>query len=153
MQTRISTLICSLITVVALFLATSANTAIAAEKKVGDYIIYYNAFNSSFLQPDIASNYNISRSGFTAVLNVSVHKDGEPTKQTAIPANVRGKVINTLSQFNELAFKEIKEEKAIYYISDFQFRPEEEMTIEFTVRIPGFDRPETISFKQKFFSE
>lgn len=153
MHTRISTLIYSLTVMATLFLGSLTNTAVAAEKKVGDYIIYYNAFNSSFLQPDIASHYKIPRSGLTAVLNVSIHKDGEPTKQTAVPANIQGKVTNNLSQFNQLAFKEIKEEQAIYYIADFQFRPEEETDIEFTVKVPGMDHPETISFKQKFYAE
>ena len=143
----------SLFTLATFIIALFANQALAAEKKVGDYVIYYNAFNSTFLQPDIASSYQIPRSGLTAVLNVSVHKDGEPTKQLAVPANIQGKVTNSLSQFNQLAFKEIKEEQAIYYIADFQFRPEEDTTIEFTVKVPGMDRPETISFKQKFYSE
>lgn len=149
MYTTIKSLMLSLVGAALLL----ANTATAAEKKVGDYIIYYNAFNSSFLQPDVASTYKIPRSGLTAVLNVSVHKDGEPTKQLAVPANIQGKVTNSLSQFKNLAFKEIKEEKAIYYIADFQFRPEEDTSIEFTVKVPGMERPETISFKQKFFAE
>lgn len=153
MHTRISALIYSLTAMATLLLGSLTNTAIAAEKKVGDYIIYYNAFNSSFLQPDVASSYKIPRSGLTAVLNVSIHKDGKPTEQAAVPANIQGKVTNSLSQFNQLAFKEIKEEKAIYYIADFQFRPEEETNIEFTITVPGMDRPETISFKQKFYAE
>lgn len=153
MHTRISALVYSLATVVTIAAVMVVNTATAAEKKVGDYIIYYNAFNSSFLQPDVASNYKIPRSGLTAVLNVSIHKDGKPTEQVAVPANVQGKVTNSLSQFSELGFKEVKEEQAIYYIADFQFRPEEDTSIEFTVRVPGMQRPETISFKQKFYSE
>ena len=153
MYTRISTLAHSLIAVSILLSGLIANTAFAAEKKVGDYIIYYNAFNSSFLQPNVADTYKRPRSGLTAVLNVSIHKDGKATEQPAVPANVQGRVTNSLSQFQELAFKEIKEEKAIYYIANFQFRPEEDTTIEFTVRVPGMERPETISFKQKFYSE
>ncbi|AUD77853.1 DUF4426 domain-containing protein [Kangiella profundi] len=149
MYTTIKSLMLSLVGAALLL----ANTATAAEKKVGDYIIYYNAFNSSFLQPDVASTYKIPRSGLTAILNVSVHKAGEPTEQPAVPANIQGKVTNSLSQFKNLAFKEIKEEKAIYYIADFQFRPEEDTSIEFTVKVPGMERPETISFKQKFFAE
>ncbi|MBD3652657.1 DUF4426 domain-containing protein [Kangiella sp.] len=149
MNTRISSLIFLFIVTASLL----ASPAMAAEKKVGDYIIYYNAFNSSFLQPDVASTYKIPRSGLTAVLNVSIHKDGKPTERPAVPANVQGKVTNSLTQFSELAFKEIREEKAIYYIADFQFRPEEDTSIEFTVKVPGMERPETISFKQKFFAE
>jgi len=153
MHTRISSLVYSLITVTALFIGLLFHSAEAAEKKVGDYIIYYNAFNSSFLQPDVAKNYNITRSGLTAVLNVSIHKDGKPTERQATAASVQGKVTNSLSQFTELAFREIKEEQAIYYIADFQFRPEEDTTIEFTIKAPGMARAETISFKQKFYTE
>lgn len=125
----------------------------AGEKKVDDYIIYYNAFNSSFLQPEVAKAYNIPRSGFTAVLNLSVHKRHENNTTSALSANVQGRTKNNLSQFQDLAFKEIKEDQAIYYLADFSFRHQESTSIEFTIRIPGREKPITISFDQKFFAD
>ncbi|NVK22326.1 MAG: DUF4426 domain-containing protein [Kangiellaceae bacterium] len=136
--------------VMAMSLVTSAH---AAEKKVDDFIIYYNAFNSSFLQPAVARTYKIPRSGLTAVLNVSVHKDNpEDHTSQALSANVQGRVKNAIGQYEDLAFREIKEDNAIYYLADFRFRNKEATDIEFFVRIPGREKPIMISFDQKFYA-
>ena len=135
------------------FVLSVLGVAQAAEKKVDDYIIYYNAFNSSFLQPSVARTYKIPRSGLTAVLNISVHKDNpqDHTSQ-ALSANVQGRVKNAIGQYEDLAFREIKEDDAIYYLADFRFRNKEATDIEFFVRISGREKPIMVSFDQKFYA-
>ncbi|MRX28106.1 DUF4426 domain-containing protein [Kangiella sp. HZ709] len=125
----------------------------AEEKRVGDHIIYYNAFNSSFLQPEVATAYKIQRTSFTGVLNISIHNANKKGLPDAIAANVQGRIRNQLSQNQELSFREIKEENAIYYLADFQFRPREETDIRFIVRIPGISEPIEIEFDQKFYKD
>jgi hypothetical protein len=125
----------------------------AAEKRVGDYIIHYNAFNSSFVQPETAVQYKIQRSKYTGLLNVSVHKVVEDGKDKALKVAMRGKATNNLSQFQELGFKEVVEGEAVYYLADFQFRNEENMDLDFTINIPGYDKPVTISLSQKFYAD
>jgi len=51
-----------------------------AERKhsVGEYDVHYSAFNSGFLQPDIAAAAGLTRSKTQGVVNVSVIKDGKP---------------------------------------------------------------------------
>ena len=60
-----------------------------AERKhsVGEYDIHYIAFNSGFLQPDIAAAAGLVRSKTQGVVNVSVVKDGKP-----VAAQVSGQV-------------------------------------------------------------
>ncbi|NVK22565.1 MAG: DUF4426 domain-containing protein [Kangiellaceae bacterium] len=125
----------------------------AEEKRVGDYIVYYNAFNSSFLQPNVAKTYNISRSGTTGVLNIAIHKANAENRPDAISANVQGRAKNQLSQFEELAFREIKEDSAIYYLADFQFRPKEETELQFIIRIPGEVEPIELELDKKFYKD
>lgn len=131
----------------------AANTSEANEKRVGDYIIHYNAFNSSFIQPETAVEYRIDRSKYTALLNVSVHQVVKHGKDKPLKVALRGKATNNLSQFQELAFKEIVEGEAIYYLADFQFRDQENMDIEFTINIPGYSKPVSIDIDQKFYAD
>lgn len=125
----------------------------AGEKQVDDYVIHYNAFNSSFIQPETAVAYKLPRSAYTGLLNVSVHKVVEGGPDKALKVAIRGKATNNLSQFSELAFKEIIEDNAVYYMADFQFRNEESMDIEFTINIPGRQQPVSIQFDQKFYAD
>lgn len=125
----------------------------AEEKRVDEYIIYYNAFNSSFLQPEVAKNYKIPRTGTTGVLNVSIHKANDENRPDAISANVQGRARNQISQYEDLAFREIKEGNAIYYLADFQFRPQEEIDLKFTIRIPGRSEPIEIELDKKFYKD
>ncbi len=134
-------------------LLVSAFTASTEEKRVGDYIIYYNAFNSSFLQPNIAKSYNIPRSGSTGVINVAVHRWTPTNTPAPIKANVQGRAKNNLSQIEELAFREIKEDSAIYYLADFQFRHQEETELKFSIRIPGAEKPIELELDKKFYKD
>ncbi len=125
----------------------------AEEKKVGDYIIYYNAFNSSFLQPNVAKTYNIPRTGSTGVLNIAVHKSNDKNQPDAVSANVQGRAKNNISQYEDLAFREIKEDAAIYYLADFQFRHQEEMELKVSIRIPGESEPIELELDKKFYKD
>jgi hypothetical protein len=50
-------------------------------EQVGDYQIHYNTFTTSFLQPQVAKAYNIVRSRYQAMINISVLKK---TKRRAL---------------------------------------------------------------------
>lgn len=140
----------SIISVITLFFSHSS---VAEEKRVGDYIIHYNAFNSSFIKPETAVTYKLPRSKYTALLNVAVHKVVEDGNDKPLKVALRGKATNNLSQFKELAFKEVIEGDAVYYLADFQFRDEESMDITFTINIPGRSQPVTIDFDQMFYAD
>ena len=144
-------------TVLILVIASAAlvmtNVSQASEKRVGDYIIHYNAFTSSFIQPETAVQYNIQRSKYTALLNVSVHKVVEDGKDKPLKVALRGKATNNLGQLQELAFKEIVEGEAVYYLADFQFRDQESTDIDFTINIPGYSKPVSINIDQTFYAD
>ena len=91
----------SLLCLLALLFALPA----VAERKhsVGEYDVHYIAFNSGFLQPDIAAAAGLVRSKTQGVLNISVLKSGKPTA-----AQVSGTVKNLLGQDYTLNFKQLK---------------------------------------------
>src|SRR3990167_6839303 len=63
-----------------LFIALCLSLPALAERKqsFGDLDVHYSAFNSSFLQPEIAAAAGLSRGKQQGVLNISVLKAGQP---------------------------------------------------------------------------
>lgn len=136
----------SLIALLTLLLALPA----WAERKhsFGEYDVHYIAFNSGFLQPDIAAAAGLVRSKSQGVLNVSVLKAGKPSM-----ALVSGTVKNLLGQDRPLAFKQLKEgEDAIYYLAQFPFDSRETLRFALTVQPVGADQV-SFEFTQEFFPD
>ena len=122
--------------------------ALAEQKQsYGDLDVHYSAFNSGFLQPEIAAATDLVRSKSQGVVNVAVLKAG-----TASSAQVSGTVKNLLGQSTALSFKEVKEGKAIYYLAQFPFEQRE--TLRFTLNVTAADGvPHSFDFNQEFFPD
>ncbi|MBT9531614.1 MAG: DUF4426 domain-containing protein [Pseudomonas sp.] len=122
--------------------------ALAEQKQsYGDLDVHYSAFNSGFLQPEIAAATGLVRSKSQGVVNVAVLKAG-----TASSAKVSGTVKNLLGQSTALSFKEVKEGKAIYYLAQFPFEQRE--TLRFTLNVTAADGvPHSFDFNQEFFPD
>ena len=122
--------------------------ALAEQKQsYGDLDVHYSAFNSGFLQPEIAAATGLVRSKSQGVVNVAVLKAG-----TASSAQVNGTVMNLLGQSTALSFKEVKEGKAIYYLAQFPFEQRE--TLRFTLNVTAADGvPHSFDFNQEFFPD
>ncbi|MFG3693868.1 DUF4426 domain-containing protein [Stutzerimonas stutzeri] len=121
-----------------------------AERKhsVGEHDVHYIAFNSSFLQPDIAAAAGLVRSKTQGVVNVSVLKAGKP-----VAAQVSGSVKNLLGQDYPLTFKQLKEgDEAIYYLAQFPFESREVLRFNLNVR-PSGAAPIDFDFTQEFFPD
>lgn len=120
-----------------------------AERKhsVGEYDIHYIAFNSGFLQPEIAAAAGLVRSKTQGVINISVLKSGKPTA-----AQVTGTMRNLLGQNYPLKFKQIKEGEAIYYLAQFPFDSRE--TLRFNIGAqPAGSAAINFDFNQEFFPD
>ena len=122
--------------------------ALAEQKQsYGDLDVHYSAFNSGFLQPEIAAATGLVRSKTQGVVNVAVLKAG-----TASSAKVSGTVKNLLGQNTALSFKEVKEGKAIYYLAQFPFEQRE--TLRVTLNVTAADGvPHSFDFNQEFFPD
>ncbi|CDF96418.1 MULTISPECIES: DUF4426 domain-containing protein [unclassified Pseudomonas] len=137
----------------ALFLVTAclcagvmAADAIKAERKevFGDVTVHYNTFNSTFLTSDIAEAAKLVRSKNQGVINVSVIKDGKP-----LTAEVSGTIKDLTSKTVPLAFREISEQGAIYYIA--QYPVEQQETRTFEIKVKTGDKVNTLNFNQELF--
>ena len=132
-----------------LFVALCLSLPAIAERKqsFGDLDVHYNAFNSSFLQPEIASAAGLSRSKTQGVLNISVLKTGQPTA-----ARVSGEMRNLLGQIHSLRFKQVSEGEAIYYLAQFPIEQQEMLRFNLKIQADG-GSIHSLDFNQEFFPD
>jgi len=115
-----------------------------------EYIIHYNALNSSLITPEVAKAYSIRRSDSRALINISVLKKSGAAARADVTATGR----NLTGQTRNVEMREIDEgDGAIYYIGELSVRNME--TFDFTVLVTpeGNDKPYTVKFRQQFYTE
>lgn len=128
-----------------LIVATMAN----AEQKMtkGNWDIHYIAFPSSFLEPEVAKQYQLQRSKYQAVINLSVLDNGQNNKAQRVA--ISGQARNLLGQTKTLEFKQVVDGDAIYYLAQLEYRNEEQYKIAITVSQGS--RTEQFEFSKKFY--
>jgi hypothetical protein len=131
-----------------------ANTAYAEQTiETEHYTVHYNAFNSTAIAPQSAQENGIVRSKYSALLNIAVfnNEKGKPT--TPSTALIQGEARNRLGQVQALRFTSIKEGSAQYYLSEFTFANEEELSFDLTVQPDPNKAAIPLRFKQTFFTD
>jgi len=132
-----------------LFIALCLSLPALAERKqsFGDLDVHYSAFNSSFLQPEIAAAAGLSRGKKLGVLNISVLKAGQPAA-----AVVSGEVRNLLGQIRSLSFKQVSEGEAIYYLAQFPIEQQEMLRFSLKIQTDG-GNTHSLDFNQELFPD
>ena len=122
-------------------------------KNFKDYKVLYSAFNSSFISPEIASTYSITRGKNRGRVNIAVLPNNADANTGGKAALVRGYVSNIIAQQQNLEFFEVSEGTATYYLAPFRFENEDFMTFKIRVQ-PDPDKPaEEISFQRTFYHD
>ncbi|MCA1767943.1 MAG: DUF4426 domain-containing protein [Idiomarina sp.] len=98
--------------VLTMSLLFSASLMAEQKQTLGNWDVHYSAFNSTSLAPQIASQYNLTRSASKGVLNIAVLDKHTQKAQTP---GVSGQVVNPLGQIRELEFQQVTEGNASYY--------------------------------------
>jgi len=132
-----------------LLVAVAASASDKPYKQYGNTKVYFSAFNSSFIKPEIASLYNIARGRDKGLVNISVIVDDLPAGRTA---EVSGTVSNIFAQQQSLDFFEVREGDSVYYLAPFDFENEDSMT--FNIQVKAADKPpHNLSFQRKFYRD
>ena len=114
-------------------------------KELGPWQVHYNAFNSSFLTPEVAKTYSLERSRYNGIINIAVQdKQGK-----AQAVSVTGEAKNLTGTIRNLSFQEVKEGDAIYYLATLPYRNED--TYQFTLKIMGGGQQQILTFQQTFY--
>jgi len=122
-------------------MATDSNAA-QRQQTFGDTTVYYNAFPSTFLTPDIAKTVEVTRSKSNAVLNVTVNKGGKN-----IPANIQGTIKAGDKKPVRLNFRQMTKDGEINYLAQFPVKGPQTFTFKVDVKAAGTSA-ETIEFTQ-----
>lgn len=128
----------------------SLTAAVHAEQKqdIGGYEAHYSVIATTFLRPEIAADYGITRARDRALLNVAIIDPASgPVK-----AEVSGAVKDLLSQTRALEFSEVEEGEAVYYLATLRHDDQETLRFTVTVRTPDGASHE-LRFQQKMYFE
>ena len=140
-----------LLIIIGLFLVSlcaQANSTQSGQfKELGPWQVHYIAFPSKIVQPTIAKAYNLERSNYKAIINISVlaKKAGNP----ALKANLTGEARNLLGSKQVLKFKEVIEGDSIYYLAQIDYRNEE--VYRFKINVSQGNNHQVLNFQQKFY--
>lgn len=143
-----------------LLLCLSCSALVQAEqKKVFDgpdgseYEIHYIGFTSTFLDADVAKQYDIVRSRALGIINISVIKVEQDGSRKPVGAVLQTKMTNDIQQNQFLSFQQIVEGPAIYYLAQLQFREGEVLTFDVSVFPEGSIKPLKFRFVQNFYND
>jgi hypothetical protein len=131
-------------------LVQAASETISDE--TGEYTVYYQAVNSTFITPDIAEQYGIVRSDRRAFLNISVVKNEVDGTTPAVPATISGGKRNLLGQTGNIEFREIREAAAIYYIGEFDFSNTERVRFSVDVQPENSETSHEIRWEARMYN-
>lgn len=125
--------------------------AIASSQTFGAYTVHYSLVPSTFLGAEVAAAYEIVRAANRTMINISVRRqiDAGDRAQSAI---VNGKY-SDLIQSKPLAFREIREEGAIYYIAEFRHGNRETLRFDISVQPDPNAPARTITFSRELHTE
>lgn len=121
--------------------------------KAGEFTIYHSAFNAENLTPEIAAAFNIQRSKYRGVLNVSVIRERPKAIGTSVKALVDVDLMADKDHKQSIAMHEVESEGATSYLGEFPIADGQEIAFEIRVRPAGADESTVILMKQEFFTE
>jgi len=132
-------------------LLTSIATAEPVEqsyyKQHGDTKIFYSAFESSFLAPEVAVAYHFVRGKDKGLVNIAAVK----TLGQGEVAKISGQVFNIFQQSQTLEFVPIQEQNSVYYLAPFAFDNEDFLTFKITVKTEGSPSAYNFKFQKKMY--
>lgn len=126
-----------------------------ADKFVEDeqYVVHYNAFNSTLLKPEVAKANDLLRSRQRAIMNVTVQKKMASGMPKAVTAQVSGYTGAMGGSERTLDFRMVTEGEAIYYLAEFLIGNGETLHFNVTVKPTPEHPPIKINFNQQFFQD
>lgn len=117
-------------------------------ERFGDFEVHYSVVYTTFLTPEVASQYQLVRARDQAILNIAIRKHLPDGSTIAQSAKLEGRSWD-LFQNTFLEFQEIREGDAIYYIADFEFSDAEIRFFTVALAPAGVPRSHQLKFQRK----
>lgn len=122
-------------------------------ERYGPYELHYSVVNTTFIEPRVAATYGITRGKDRAILNLSVREQMPEGGDVARAMQLKGSTWDLLNKREELAFQEVREGPAIYYIAEIRFFNEEHRMFEIFFRPEGASETYTFELKHKMYED
>ena len=117
----------------------------------GPYEVFYSAFNTSFLSPEVATATGVVRAKDRVLVNISIRRDKGNTTEAVSAHKIEGSSFDLIHR-KTLDFEEVVEPGAIYYLAEFKLNNDNEMVVlDIEVTPNEGDTPIDVSFKRNFF--
>lgn len=135
-------------------LLTFTAPALAQQSEMfGPYELHYSVVNTTFLEPQVAATYGITRGNQRAILNLALREHLDDGSEVARTMQLQGKTRDLIQQEQKLEFLEVREGQAIYYLADFKFINEEWRFFEVDFRPEGADQTYTFELKHQLYTD
>lgn len=142
-----------LATICTLLMVLPASASIASQQKFGDYTVHYSVFNSTFITPEVAKIYGLTRAGNRALVNISITREVDGKTSLGLPAKISGTATNLMQQQRTLEFKKISEGDATYYLADLRHTNEEVMNFVVELQVDSHSAPFKVSFTRNLHTD
>ena len=136
-----------------LLLAASGASFAENSQDFGDYVVHFNALNTTYLPPSATHEYGIKRSKNRGMVNIAILYKMLGTAGKPVAASVSADATNLTGQRRNISLREVREGPAIYYIGDFPITNEETLRFKVNVKPEGQAETYEVNFKQQFFTE
>ncbi|HEX5792527.1 MAG TPA: DUF4426 domain-containing protein [Rheinheimera sp.] len=122
-------------------------SAVAEQKKqLGNWDVHYIAFPAPLLTPEIAQQYQLQRSKYNGVINISVL---DKSTQQAQKVAISGIAKDLQGRQRTLEFSEVSEGSSVYYLAQLSFRHEQRFS--FNITIVSGNQSQQLTFEQTFY--
>lgn len=146
---RLSSAILTMLVAVAAWSAAPARAENSLRS--GEFVLHYSAIPTTTLTPDIARQYQVTRSANRALVNIAIRR-GSRGADVAVAAKVTVAATNLSGQRSDLRVREVREGDAIYYLAEARFAGQETLTFEVEA-VPEGGPPMKVGFRQEFFPQ
>ena len=132
---------------------TDQAKSVRSTQTFGDYTVHFTVFNSTFITPEIARAYALTRGNNQVLINISVTKTSGGKTSLGLPAKITGTATNLIQQQQVLDFKTISEGEATYYLASLRHTHEEAINFSVDVQPEGVAKPFVVKFTRTLHVE
>ncbi|MGB1139747.1 MAG: DUF4426 domain-containing protein [Halioglobus sp.] len=136
--------------ILALFFLFTSQAIAQQSERFGDLELHYSVVNTTFLAPEVAAAYNITRSKNRAIVNLSLRRHHDGTT-SGVPMRLKGTTSDLMQRQQVLDFREVREGDAVYSIASFKFINEDWHVFKIDFLPEGAERSLSFSFKQQMY--
>lgn len=126
---------------------------VETSQQFGAYTVHFSVFNSTFISPEVAQVYGVTRAANQVLVNISLTRTQDGKTTLGLPAKVSGTATNLIQQQRTLTFKTIAEGDATYYLAPLRHTNEEVVNFTVQVQPDTASAPFTVRFTRQLHTE